>query len=227
MVTRLATQAKLLYFAVQRWVLPLVACGLGFSAAHGQTVVLSGMMGAKALLVIDGAPPKSLGVGEAHREVKLVSVSPQQATVEVKGERRVLFVGEAPVSVGKLTSSANGNRIVLPLGQGGHFFAQGSINGKPVQFMVDTGATAVAISLEDAKRMGVNLDSAQAIKMSTANGVVPAWRVKLHSVRISEVEVFDVDAIVGLNMPVALLGNSFLGRFNMNRTSDTMVLERR
>jgi aspartyl protease family protein len=205
----------------------LVVGGFGFSEAHAQTVVLSGMMGTKALLVIDGSPPKSLGVGEVHREVKLVAVSPQQATVEVKGDRRVLFVGEAPVSVGKLASSANGNRIVLPLGQGGHFFAQGSINAKPVQFMVDTGATTVVISLEDAKRMSVNLDGAQAIKMSTANGVVSAWRVKLHSVRINEVEVFDVDAIVGLNMPVALLGNSFLGRFNMNRTSDTMVLERR
>jgi aspartyl protease family protein len=63
--------------------------------------------------------------------------------------------------------------------------------------------------------------------MNTANGSAQGWLVKLNSVRIGDVEVYEVDAIVTPNLPYALLGNSFLNRFSMNRNSDSMVLERR
>ena len=64
--------------------------------------------------------------------------------------------------------------------------------------------------------------------MQTANGVAPAWVVKLSSVRIGDVEIYDVDAVVGSqSMPYVLLGNSFLSRFQMRRDNDQMVLERR
>jgi len=201
----------------------LVQSGL----AAAQSVALSGMMGSRALLVIDGSAPKSLAVGESHLGVKLLALSPEQVTIESRGQRSVLRVGDAPVSVGGAMKPGSGGKIVLPLGQGGHFFANGTINSKPIQFMVDTGATAVAMGVDDAKRIGLAYESAPRVNLSTANGVIAAWRVKLHSIRINDVEVFDVDAIVGPSMPYALLGNSFLSRFNMNRTSDTMVLERR
>lgn len=184
-------------------------------------------MGSRALLVVDGTAPKSLAVGDTHLGVKLLALTADQATIETHGQRSVVRVGDAPVSVGGPMKPGSGGKIVLPLGQGGHFFANGTVNSKPIQFMVDTGATAVAMGVDDAKRLGLSYESSPRVNMSTANGVVPAWRVKLHSVRIHDVEVFDVDAIVGPNMPYALLGNSFLSRFNMNRTSDTMVLERR
>ena len=62
----------------------------------------------------------------------------------------------------------------------------------------------------------------------TANGVVPSFRVSLTSVRIQDVEVFNVDATVSpLAMPYILLGNSFLSRFQMTRTNDQMVLDKR
>lgn len=198
-------------------------CGV----ASAQSVALSGMMGSRALLVIDGSAPKSLSVGESHLGVKLLALSPDQVTIESHGRRNVLRVGDAPVSVGGAMKPGSGGKIVLPLGQGGHFFANGTINSKPIQFMVDTGATAVAMGVDDAKRIGLSYETAPRVNMNTANGVITAWRVKLHSIRINDVEVFDVDAIVGPSMPYALLGNSFLSRFNMNRTSDTMVLERR
>lgn len=105
--------------------------------------------------------------------------------------------------------------------------ANGSINGRAVQFMVDTGATAVAIGTSDAQRMGIDYQKGLPVRMSTANGVAQGWRVVLNSVRVGDVEIFDVEAVVGPNMPFALLGNSFLSRFTMNRNSDTMVLERR
>jgi aspartyl protease family protein len=68
----------------------------------------------------------------------------------------------------------------------------------------------------------------QPIHLSTANGVIPAWRVKLASLRVGEVVVYDVDAVVSSGtMPYVLLGNSFLSRFQITRTNDQMVLDKR
>jgi aspartyl protease family protein len=190
-------------------------------------VALSGVLGSKALLVVGGSAPKLLGAGESHAGVKLLSVSGDQALLEVAGKRVNLRVGEAPVSQGGSAGGAGGNKIVLPVGSGGHFMANGSINGRAIQFLVDTGATTVAIGTSDAQRMGIDYQKGQPIRMNTANGVAQGWRVKLGSVRVGDVEIYDVEAVVGPNMPFALLGNSFLSRFTMNRGSDTMVLERR
>jgi aspartyl protease family protein len=184
-------------------------------------------MGSKALLVVDGGAPKALGLGETHQSVKLISVSGEQAVVEIKGKRVNVRVGDAPVSQGAQPGGANGSKIVLPIGGGGHFFAQGLVNGKPIQFMLDTGATTVAIGQSDAQRMGIDYQKGQAVRMGTANGVAQGWKIKLSTIKIGDVEVYDVDAIVGPDMPFALLGNSFLSRFNMNKTIDLMVLEKR
>ncbi|HNK05786.1 MAG TPA: retropepsin-like aspartic protease, partial [Giesbergeria sp.] len=66
------------------------------------------------------------------------------------------------------------------------------------------------------------------VNMNTANGVTQGWRMRLDSVRIGDVEVLNVDAIITPQaMPYVLLGNSFLGQFQMTRTNDQMVLEKR
>ncbi len=190
-------------------------------------MALTGVLGSKALVVIDGAPPKILAAGETHAGVKVISVSGDQAVLEIGGKRANLRVGEAPVSLGSAGGAGGGTKIVLPVGSGGHFMANGTINGKAIQFMVDTGATAVSIGMADAQRMGIDYKTGAPIRINTANGVTQGWLIKLNSVRVGEVEIFDVDAVVGQNMPFALLGNSFLSRFTMNRSSDMMVLERR
>ncbi len=177
--------------------------------------------------MIDGAAPKLLAAGQTHAGVKLISASGDQAVLEIGGKRANLRVGDAPVSLGGSASAGAGNKITLPMGSGGHFMANGSVNGKAIQFMVDTGATTVALGINDAQRMGIDYQKGQPVRMSTANGTALGWRVVLNSVRVGEVEIYDVEAVVGPSMPFALLGNSFLSRFSMNRTSDVMVLERR
>jgi aspartyl protease family protein len=204
----------------------IAACAT-FHWAIAQSVALSGVLGSKALLVVNGTTPKTLSAGDTHMGVKLLNVSGEQATIDINGQRSTVRVGDAPVSIGARRDTTSSNKIVLPLASGGHFFAQGTVNGKPIQFMVDTGATTVALGAEDAKRMGIDYQKGRPVRMGTANGTAQGWLVKLSSVKIGDVEVFEVDAIVGPNMPYALLGNSFLSRFSMNRTSDQMVLERR
>jgi aspartyl protease family protein len=210
----------------------LAASALLHGAAQAQSVKLAGMLGNKALLVVDGGAPKTVAPGETHQGVKVVSTAGDQAVVELSGKRHALRVGEAPVSSGAGggagTQAGQGSRIVLMAGSDGHFMTSGQINGKSTQFLVDTGASVISMSAADADRMGVNYKSGRVVELSTANGMTVGWQVNLGSVRVGDVEVFNVPAVVASrDMPFVLLGNSFLTRFQMNRTNEEMVLIRR
>jgi aspartyl protease family protein len=206
-----------------------VLCALAaLPAAWAQTVSLSGTLGAsKALLLIDGQP-HMVAVGSTVKGLTLTRLGDGEAEVETGGKRALLRLGAAPARVGSSGGVGGATEIVLHVGTGGHFLTQGSINGKPVQFLVDTGATVVAMSVNEATRIGLDWRNGQRGYSSTAGGTVPVYGVMLRSVRIGEVEVFNVDAVVlQADMPAILLGNSFLNRFSMRRDSDTMRLERK
>lgn len=196
--------------------------------ASAQSVAMTGSMGSKALLVVDGGTPKALAAGESHRGVKVVAVRADQVTVEVGGKRQTIDLGGAPVSIGGGGGGSGGTQIVLTASSGGHFVTSGSINGRATQFMVDTGATSVAMSADEARRMGINYEQGERGQGSTANGLIPIWRITLKSLRIQDVEVYGVDAVVvPSGMPHVLLGNSFLTRFQMKRENDMLTLTRR
>ncbi len=207
----------------------LLVSAMAMGAAHAQSVALAGMFGTKALLVVDGGSPKSVGAGETHQGVKVISTSGEQAVIEQAGKRRTLRVGEAPVSLSSVGASAGrGTRILISESSGGHFMTAGQINGRAVQFMVDTGATSVAMSASDAERAGIAYKAGQRIRLSTANGSTEGYLINLDSVRIGDVEVFDVAAVVSPQpMPYLLLGNSFLSRFQMRRENTLMTLDKR
>ncbi len=195
--------------------------------AQAQSVSLQGMLGSKALLMVDGGAPRAVAPGESHRGVKVLSTRGDQAVVLVDGQRLTLRVGESPASVGGAAPSG-GDRVALTADGRGHFFGQGSINSKPVQFMVDTGASTVAIGQAEADRLGLNYQSGRRVMMNTANGRAPGWLFKLGTVRVGEVTAYDVDAVVvPAAMPMVLLGNSFLNRFSMRRDGNQMMLIKR
>lgn len=213
-----------------------LACGLALTlalgsalpdAARAQSVALQGMLGTRALLMVDGGAPKSVAVGESHQGVKVLSTTGETAVVEVAGQRITLRLGDSPASVGARGTASSG-RIVLTASSGGHFLSQGSINGRTVQFLVDTGATNVSLGMSDAERIGLNYQAGQPVRMSTANGTAQGWRTRLDSVRLGDVEIHNVEAVVTpQGMPYVLLGNSYLTRFQMKRDNDQMTLERR
>jgi aspartyl protease family protein len=202
----------------------LVAAG----SAAAQTVTLNGRLGSQqALLVIDGQP-HAVAVGHSVRGVRLLSVSATQAEVAIDGTRRTLQIGAGPVKVSDPASAQSGNAIVLTAGSGGHFHTVGQINGKSVSFMVDTGATKVSMGQAEAERLGVDYKSGTRGLADTANGRVPVYAVTLNSVRVGDVEVANVEALVlPAAMPQVLLGNSFLTRFSMKRENEVMRLEKR
>lgn len=198
--------------------------------ALAQQVALSGVAGGKALITIDAAAPRFLSPGQAHQGVKLLSMQGDTAQLEINGQRQTLRVGDAPVNVGKVQGSAatGAQRVVLTADTQGHFMPPGQINGRQVQFMVDTGATQVVLSESDAKRINLKYELGRKVSVSTANGVVVGHQIRLDSVRIGVAQVYEVNAIV-LPQPMAyvLLGNSFLSRFQMQQANGQLTLERR
>lgn len=204
----------------------LIALHVG--AAQAQSVAMTGGMGSKSLLVVDGSPPKAVGVGDTFKGVKVISVNSDKTVVEMKGVRHTVVMGGAPVSVGGSGGGGTGTQIVLSAASGGHFMSQGTINGRATQFMVDTGATTIAMGVAEAQRMGIKYQDGERFQGSTANGVVTGYGIKLASVRIQDVEIFNVDAaVLPQSMPYILLGNSFLSRFQMKRDNDTLTLTKR
>ncbi|MBA4175462.1 MAG: TIGR02281 family clan AA aspartic protease [Leptothrix sp. (in: Bacteria)] len=200
---------------------------LAAGAAQTQVVVLSGRMGERALLVVDGQP-YTMSVGQTVGGVKLLRWNGDTAEVERSGRVYPMRVGETPVQLGVAPPRTAGREIVLTAGSGGHFTAGGTINGKQVRFMVDTGATLVSLGKDDADRLGIDLTDARRGTTQTANGPVPVWLVTLTTVRVGEVELANVGAaVVPQPMPMVLLGNSFLSRLQMKRDNDVMRLELR
>lgn len=208
----------------------LMAAGfaLGTQAQNQtQSITLTGTIGSRAILIVGGGTPRTLAPGESLQGVRLVSVQDGEAVVESGGKRLTLRMG-APVSVGGSGGGGGGSRIVLTADSRGHFVTAGGINGRPVTFMLDTGATSVGMSMADAQRIGLDPTRGQPVTMNTANGTAPGWRIRLESVKVGDVTVYDVDAIVSPQpMPYVLLGNSFINRFSMRRDAEQMVLERR
>jgi aspartyl protease family protein len=206
--------------------------GLLVGSAWGQTastVSFNGSLGAKAALLLIDGEPRTVAVGTTVRGVRLLALTDGRAEIELGGRRQTLLMGASPGRVGDAGAAANaGRKIILSAGLGGHFTSSGTINGQTTQFLVDTGATAISISQTEAERMGLNFSAGRRIMTQTANGVVAAHMMQLNSVRIGEVEVRNVEAIViPGQMSHVLLGNSFLTRFQMQRHNDVLTLDLR
>ena len=213
-----------------RLVLRALLLGLALPALAGAQptqVQLNGMLGARAALLIIDGEPRTLEVGATANGVKLVALEDGRAIVEYGGRRQSLALGAAP---GRVVSqnAQQPRQIVLSAGPGGHFTTLGAINGHATNFLVDTGATNVAIGQIEAEKLGLRYLYGRRVVTQTANGLVPAYQIQLASLRIGEVEVRNVEAIVipGL-LGHVLLGNSFLDRFQMRRENDVMTLELR
>jgi aspartyl protease family protein len=203
--------------------LALVLAAFGAAAAE---VSFVGAIGDKAaILVIDGGAPRTVKLGQKVGDVTVLEVDRERAVLDIAGERRVLQRGQ----LYQAQDGANDRqRTVLAADTRGHFIAEGAINGGPVRFVVDTGATVVALPAREAVRLGIDYRKGRAGTTLTAGGVVPVYRVTLDRVKVGGIELLAVEGLVieqGLDM--ALLGMSFLSRVEMRNEGQTMTLIRR
>lgn len=200
---------------------------LAAAAATAQSVAYNGRLGDKAVLVVDGVP-RTLAVGASVGKVRLVGVDAEAAVVEIDGRRATLPLGAAQANLGGADSPGGGTRIVLTADGAGHFVTPGTINGRTTSFLVDTGATSVALGRAEAERLGIDWKRGQRGLTATANGTVEAHRVTIGALRVGDVTVYEVAAVVlPLPMPHVLLGNSYLTRFQMKRENTQLTLDRR
>lgn len=194
-------------------------------AAMAQEVGLAGIMGSKAMLMINGSEPQAVPVGQSLDGVKVVSVQGDQVTIEIGGKKRPLRVGQ--YAVGAANGDGSGKIIMTADGQG-HFYTTGTINGTSVRFLVDTGATMISLGMSDARRVGVDFNRGEKALTNTANGQAVVSKVQLDTVRIGDVTLHNVGALIHqTDMPIALLGMSFLNRMDMQRDGSTMTLKKR
>ncbi len=183
--------------------------------------------GKGAVFVVDGGQPQSVRVGQKLGAVTLVSVDKSGAVIEEAGRRRSIALGQH--TPGRAAGPGRVPQVTLAADGRGHFIADSTVNGAGIRFLVDTGATMIAIPGNEARRIGLQFADAPKSVVQTANGPASAYRIKLDSVKIGEIELLNVDAIVldggGLTQP--LLGMSFLNRVEMRREGESMSLIRR
>lgn len=206
----------------------LAACLFTAHAAAAEKVSLQALFQDKAIVLVDGTR-RVLTVGQASPEgVKLLATdtSAETADIEVDGKRETLKLG---VVVSSFAPRGKGSATLYPEGNG-HYFADGWINGTPVHFMVDTGATVIAMSSSVAQSIGIDYRrNGQRAIASTAAGYVRTYNVKLESVKVGDITLYNVDGSVieGNDPRVVLLGMSFLGQLDMKRDDEKMELNER
>jgi len=126
-----------------------------------------------------------------------------------------------------IVSSEQGDGFIevkLVSNQQGHFVASGQINGQPVDFMLDTGATDVSIPADLAKRL--KLEEGFGVTLSTANGLSQGYRTRIDRLQVGDIVLRDVRALVapGLDGNQVLLGMSALNKLEFTQRGGTMLL---
>lgn len=137
--------------------------------------------------------------------------------------------GDIRQAVAPQARMLEGGRIEVPMGGDGHFHLTARVNGQPVRFVIDTGATTIALAEDDARRAGIDPDSLAFVGQArTANGIVQTATVMLDSLTIGEIAERDVPAVVlRSDLDLSLMGMSYLSRFaRVSIEGNRLILER-
>ena len=202
------------------WMLWLAVACLA-PAAHATTVLVMSLEQGRVQLLVNGTAVRTLREGQASPEgVRLIDADRTRARLEVDGRELVLGLGGSTVATAE-----------LKIDRSGHFMTTAYVNGVATQSVIDTGATTVAIPGDEAQRMSIRYAGAPRVQIATAGGARTAYRVNLATVRVGGITLHNVDAMVVEGgkgeLPVTLIGMSFLNGVEMRRIGDTLTLTRR
>lgn len=190
-------------------------------------IVLIGTMGNKGVFQINGQK-KTLQAGQESGSFKIIAIQGESALIANNGKQQQLQLGQGYVSN---ASSGNdgGTSVVLTADERGHYMADVFINHGSLKGVIDTGATHLSMSRPAAEQMKIAYKNGQAARTQTANGTIAAWIVKLPQIRLSNVTLYDVPAIVrdsDDNSPI-LIGTSTLNRFQIKQEQNLMILTKK
>ena len=202
----------------------VILFGIG-NLAEAAGIGVVGLFPGKAVLTVNNGSPKTFAVGSNIVDgIKLVDVDESTATIDIAGKRQILVIGDH-VSRSATSSSTS---ITLQADHRGHFVTTAQVNGGMIAMLVDTGATMIALPAADARRLAIDYRQGQQILINTATGRVSGYRIKLNTIKIGDIELSEIDAVVQESgLPFALLGMSFLNRTEMHRDGERMTLTKR
>jgi aspartyl protease family protein len=189
-----------------------------------ESVRVMALFPGKAMVEVDGAN-RLLKLGKASPEgLLLISADSNEAVIEIDGERKSYQVG---AKFGGSFTQGKKREVRIIRDNHGSYNTVGSINGRNVDMLLDTGASSVAMSSHEAKRLGIQywLTGKKTV-VSTASGYANAYKIKLDRVQVGEIRLNNVDAMVveGGSPLKVLLGMSFLNRVEMNNAGNVMLL---
>jgi aspartyl protease family protein len=190
-----------------------------------EDILIQGLFRDMVIVRIDGKRRK-LSIGETSPEgVKLISSTSENAILEINGKRGTYFLG------GEVQASFDTPDKAQAMIQSKHgmYRVSGFINRHPIDFLVDTGATWIALNENHAYKLGINFRYIGTPGwVSTASGRAKVYKIKLDNVRIGDIVLTNVDAAVleGNSPEIALLGMSFLNRVSMKHKGNLLVLEK-
>lgn len=189
-------------------------------------ITVSGLFKDKAIIGINGKQ-RILKIGRSSPEgIVLISANTQEAVIEINGEQKTYRIG-SHISSSFAKPTAGAIVHVAP-DRGGMYRVNGSINGFQIKFLIDTGATLIAMNKHHAKRIGINYKlSGEPGFAETASGVSQIYLVNLETVMVGDIKLHNIQAAVhdGSFPGIILLGNSFLNQVKMNRDGPMLKLE--
>lgn len=192
-------------------------------------VVLEAVLGNKAILSIDGKR-QLLSAGKSSKEgVRVLRISPEVVDVMVDGQQRKLRLGDNNVVTNRFKQRKN-TVVTISRGANGMYSTVGSINGLTVSFLVDTGATTIAMNAGHARRLAIDYRViGEPTFVGTASGVTRAYRVNLDTVTVGGISMRNIPAVVmdGKFPAQVLLGMSFLGQLEIQRDGAVMRLKKK
>ena len=206
-------------------VLCLGLCGIQAMAAPDVRVV--GLFSGKAVVMIDGQQ-RILRAGEPGPQgVRLIEANSEAAVLEVEGER---ITARLDGRVTRRNRPVTRKEVQVFRNERGLYTTVGAINGLTVPFLVDTGASTVAMNSAQARRLGIDFRvDGEPATVVTASGYSEAWKVRLKSVKVGALEVKGVEAVVidGDQPATTLLGMSYLSRLEIDNDGQFMTLRLR
>ena len=209
-----------------RFIAPLLLIGSAGGVGAAPLIELQAVLGQSAVLQVDGVR-RTLRVGQTSPEgVHLLALSAGSARLRVDGQVHDIALGGR---AGGALPAAPAASVRIPRGDSGMYYTAGTINGQSVEFLVDTGATSVAMNDATARALGIDYRAGSRRLVETASGITEAYAVTLREVGVGSIRLPNVHAVVirGAQPSRALLGMSFLSRTQIEHAQDALVLRRK
>ncbi len=201
------------------------------NAAESTSVTAIALFKDRAMLSVNGHKAKIVRAGKAHKGVKLIRSNTSEAVIEVNGKQEVLTLNGTAILTGELgaVSSLGGGKVEIQVNQQGFFESVGSINGRRINFLVDTGANLVVLSSRQANAIGLQYLDGQRTFAATASGTSPMYAIVIPKISVGPIQLSNIEAgVIEGDFPLKpLLGMTFLSQLDMTRSGNLMTLKER